>query len=217
MWPLNRNLAERVKEAMQEYAPTRDLEVSVSERGGVITFQGRIPAENYRQILRYTAEGIKGVKEVDTSQLILVTPSSGEVAADPVGTAPVVESSHLAKAALQALEADPQLVDAPIDVLQRGSSVVLRGAVASAELVERAIQVAQSVAGVTEVDITGLQITPASTQPTEELYTVKAGDTLSRIAQQFYGDANAYLRIAQANNISNPNLIQVGQKLRIPR
>ncbi|MFQ3612677.1 MAG: BON domain-containing protein [Cyanobacteriota bacterium] len=217
MWPLNRNLAERVKEAMREYAPTRNLEVSVSERGGVITFQGQIPAENYRQVLRYTAEGIKGVKEVDTSQLILVTPSSGEVAPDPVEIATVVESSHLAKAALKALEADPQLADAPIDVLQRGSGVVLRGSVASAELAERAVQVAQSVAGVTEVDSTGLQVTPASTQPTEEIYTVKSGDTLSAIAQRFYGDANAYLRIAQANNISNPNLIQVGQKLRIPR
>ncbi|MGQ9837911.1 MAG: LysM peptidoglycan-binding domain-containing protein [Cyanobacteriota bacterium] len=129
----------------------------------------------------------------------------------------MVESSHLAKAALKALEADPELADAPIDVLQRGSGVVLRGSVASAELVERAVQVAQSVAGITEVDITGLQVTCASTQPTEESYTVKAGDTLSAIAQRFYGDANAYMRIAQANNISNPNLIQVGQRLRIPR
>ncbi|MEN9221773.1 MAG: BON domain-containing protein, partial [Thermostichus sp. BF3_bins_97] len=215
MWPLNRNLAERVKEAMREYAPTRHLEVSVSERGGVITFQGRIPAENYRQILRYTAEGIKGVKEVDTSQLILVPPAPSEAAPDPVVATP--EASHLAKAALKALEADPQLADAPIDVLQRGSGVVLRGSVASPELAERAVQVAQGVAGVTEVDISGLQVAPPASEPTEEIYIVKAGDTLSRIAQQFYGDANAYMRIAQANNISNPNLIQVGQKLRIPR
>lgn len=127
------------------------------------------------------------------------------------------ESSQLAKAALKALEADPQLADAPIDGLQRGSGVVLQESVARAELAERAVQVAQSVAGVTEVDGTGLQVTPASTQPTEEIYTVKAGDTLSAIAQCFYGDANAYMRIAQANNISNPNLSQVGQKLRIPR
>ncbi|MCJ2544206.1 LysM peptidoglycan-binding domain-containing protein [Thermostichus vulcanus] len=52
-------------------------------------------------------------------------------------------------------------------------------------LAEWAVQVAQGVAGVTEVDITGLQVTPASTQPTEEIYTVKSGDTLSAIVQRF--------------------------------
>ncbi|MEN9260349.1 MAG: hypothetical protein Q6L60_05245 [Thermostichus sp. HHBFW_bins_43] len=88
MWPLNRNLAERVKEAMREYAPTRHLEVSVSERGGVITFQGQIPAENYRQILGYTAKGIKGAKEMDTSQLILVAPVPSEAAPAPVMATP---------------------------------------------------------------------------------------------------------------------------------
>ena len=48
-------------------------------------------------------------------------------------------------------------------------------------------------------------------------YTVKAGDTLSKISQQFYGSAGHYMKIAEANGISNPNLIQVGQVLEIPQ
>ena len=49
-------------------------------------------------------------------------------------------------------------------------------------------------------------------------YTVKSGDTLSRIAVKFYGngDYNHYMTIARANNISNPNIIFAGQVLSIP-
>ena len=47
-------------------------------------------------------------------------------------------------------------------------------------------------------------------------YTVKPGDSLSAIAQKYYGDAMDYKKIAHYNNISNPDLIQPGQRLRIP-
>ena len=49
-------------------------------------------------------------------------------------------------------------------------------------------------------------------------YTVKAGDSLSKIAKQFYGDANAYMKIFAANTdqLSDPNKIKVGQELVIP-
>ena len=51
-----------------------------------------------------------------------------------------------------------------------------------------------------------------------QTYTVKSGDTLSKIAQQFYGDATQYGRIFKANRdkLSNPDKIQVGQQLKIP-
>lgn len=47
---------------------------------------------------------------------------------------------------------------------------------------------------------------------------VKAGDTLSKIAKEEYGDANAYMKIFEANTdiLKNPNMIQPGQKLKIP-
>jgi nucleoid-associated protein YgaU len=52
----------------------------------------------------------------------------------------------------------------------------------------------------------------------EQTYTVKAGDTLSKISQQFYGEANLYMNIFDANRdkLTDPNKIQPGMQLRIP-
>ena len=49
-------------------------------------------------------------------------------------------------------------------------------------------------------------------------YTVKAGDTLSKISRQFYGDPDEYMRIFYANQdkLRDPDKIQVGQELTIP-
>ena len=50
-------------------------------------------------------------------------------------------------------------------------------------------------------------------------YTVKSGDTLSAIAQQWYGNAALWPRLFEANRnqISNPDLIFPGQVLRVPQ
>lgn len=48
-------------------------------------------------------------------------------------------------------------------------------------------------------------------------YTVVAGDWLSKISQRAYGDVMSYEKIANANNITNPDLIEVGTVLVIPR
>ncbi len=47
-------------------------------------------------------------------------------------------------------------------------------------------------------------------------YKVVSGDTLSKIAKRFYGDANHYHQIASANGLDNPDLIKVGQELKLP-
>jgi nucleoid-associated protein YgaU len=49
-------------------------------------------------------------------------------------------------------------------------------------------------------------------------YTVKAGDSLSAIAKAQMGDANAYMKIFEANKdqLTDPNKIKPGQVLRIP-
>ena len=49
-------------------------------------------------------------------------------------------------------------------------------------------------------------------------YTVKSGDSLSKISREFYGDANQYMRIFEANKhiLKDPNQIQPGQELTIP-
>jgi len=52
----------------------------------------------------------------------------------------------------------------------------------------------------------------------ERFYEVQPGDTLGHIAQRFYGKASSYMKIFEANRdvLDNPDLIKVGQKLRIP-
>jgi LysM repeat protein len=49
-------------------------------------------------------------------------------------------------------------------------------------------------------------------------YTVKAGDTLSKIAKEHLGDANAYMKIFNANKdqLSDPDKIKPGQVLKLP-
>jgi len=58
----------------------------------------------------------------------------------------------------------------------------------------------------------------AGTSSASRTYTVKPGDTLSKIAEQFYGKANEYNKIFEANRdkLSNPDKISVGQQLVIP-
>jgi nucleoid-associated protein YgaU len=57
-----------------------------------------------------------------------------------------------------------------------------------------------------------------SIAPKQQVYTVAAGDSLSKIAKQFYGNANEYMKIFEANRdkLNDPNTIKVGQQLVIP-
>ena len=54
--------------------------------------------------------------------------------------------------------------------------------------------------------------------PYTQTYTVVSGDTLSKIAQKYYGDPGLYTKIFEANRdvLRDPNKIMPGQKLRIP-
>lgn len=60
--------------------------------------------------------------------------------------------------------------------------------------------------------------TNASENPYTQTYIVKKGDTLSKIAEEFYGDKMLYPKIFEANRdiLNDPNKIKPGQKLRIP-
>ena len=52
-----------------------------------------------------------------------------------------------------------------------------------------------------------------------DIYTVKKGDSLWKIAKKYYGSGGKYTKIysANKNQIKNPNLIRVGMKLKIPK
>lgn len=62
---------------------------------------------------------------------------------------------------------------------------------------------------------------PAGTSgaaPQARTYTVQAGDTLSKIAKEHLGNANAYMKIFDLNKdqLSDPDKIRPGQVLRLP-
>ncbi len=59
---------------------------------------------------------------------------------------------------------------------------------------------------------------PSPTAKQEQTHVVASGDTLTGIAQKYYGDASKWNRIFEANRdvLPSSNSLQIGQKLRIP-
>jgi nucleoid-associated protein YgaU len=66
---------------------------------------------------------------------------------------------------------------------------------------------------VAQIDVAG-----GAAAATAKTYTVKSGDTLSKIAKEHLGNANAYMAIFEANRdqLSDPDKIKPGQVLKIP-
>ena len=95
--------------------------------------------------------------------------------------------------------------------------VTLYGKCDSKATREKAVLLAGNLNGVERVNDENLEA-PASEEATE-FYTIKSGDSLWKIAQEFYGDGNKYQKIFEANKevIKNPDLIYPGQTLRIPK
>jgi len=60
--------------------------------------------------------------------------------------------------------------------------------------------------------------TTAPPPPAAQTYSVQSGDTLSKISKHFYGDANKYMKIFEANRetLKDPDKIKPGQVLKIP-
>ena len=110
--------------------------------------------------------------------------------------------------------ANPGITD--LGVNYNDGVVELTGSADSAEAMEKAVLMAGNVKGVSEVKAGGLSAPPQ--QAKVEYYIIQKGDTLSAIAKNYYGKANDYPRIFEANRevIKNPDLIYPGQKIRIP-
>ena len=104
-----------------------------------------------------------------------------------------------------------------LQVAYADGSVTLSGDCNDPVAVEKAVLIAGNMEGVKEV------INNTSQQELEteqvEYYVIQSGDTLSKISKAYYGDAMAYNQIFDANRevIQDPDLIFVGQKIRIPQ
>lgn len=95
--------------------------------------------------------------------------------------------------------------------------VTVSGQVGSQETREKVLLCCGNVAGVASVN-DQLEV-PARPEPVADFHTVVSGDNLSKIAKKFYGDANKYPVIFEANKpmLTHPDKIYPGQVLRIPK
>ena len=101
-------------------------------------------------------------------------------------------------------------------------TIRLHGKCKSQKAMEKAILIAGNINGVSKVISDGLQVVGKTLKGAKgskaRFYTIKSGDTLSRISKEFYGDANKYMDIVNENKgvIKDPDSIYPGQVIRIP-
>jgi len=102
-----------------------------------------------------------------------------------------------------------------IDVEIVNEVVTVYGEADSQKAREKAILILGNMDGVESVDDRISVVTP---EPESKMYTVQSGDSLSKIAKEFYGDPMKYNAIFEANQpmLKDPSLIYPGQVLRIP-
>ena len=101
-----------------------------------------------------------------------------------------------------------------------GDRATVSGKVATQELREKIVLLIGNTAGIAQVD-DRLEVERKEVErkePESKFYTVKSGDTLGKIAQQYYGNASKYPTIFEANKpmLKDPDKIYPGQVLRIP-
>lgn len=131
---------------------------------------------------------------------------------EPAPTGAAVSSEEVQAALLDraALLPPSELVD--ITARVEGDIVFLDGRVGSGDTLGQIVAAVAAVSGVRAVDSRGVR-------PAARLHAVANGDTLARLARLYYGDANAWPRIYDANRevIDRPDRLVPGMKLKIPR
>jgi LysM repeat protein len=104
-----------------------------------------------------------------------------------------------------------------LDIDLDGDKVTVYGQASMQSEKEKLILALGNIEGVAHVDDRLSVLAPA--EPEADLYEVKSGDTLSKIAKHFYGDAMRYPELFEANKpmLTNVDKIYPGQTLRIPK
>ncbi len=129
------------------------------------------------------------------------------------------ELSHDAEKAIRTFieRQNLDLKDLKVEFSAAEGKVTLSGEAPSQEASEKAALAAGNIKGISNVQ-NNLSVAADSAANAAQYHDVKSGETLSSIAKQYYGDANQYMKIFEANKpmLSDPNKIDPGQKLRIP-
>lgn len=143
--------------------------------------------------------------------------SKAERAAERAAEA-AAEELRLEKVAAGRLEEtirDLQLEVENLNIHIDDDKVTIRGKAYDQATKEKVVLVAGNSSGIASVDD---QMTVEHVEPEAQFHTVVGGDSLSKIAKQYYGDAMKYPVIFEANKpmLTDPDKIYPGQVLRIP-
>ena len=120
-----------------------------------------------------------------------------------------------AGAAIEKYIATQNLGVSDVKVAFDGGQVTVTGTAPTQAAKEKVTLCCGNVSSVSGVDN---QMAVTNPEPEAQYHDVVSGDTLSAISKKYYGDANKYNVIFEANKpmLSDPNKIYPGQKLRIP-
>ncbi|GAC1497591.1 MAG: peptidoglycan-binding protein LysM [Steroidobacteraceae bacterium] len=154
----------------------------------------------------------------NAGEKLLAHPSASAQTGASTAQPDVAALNASAGAAIAKYVSSQNLTAQNLNIQYDGASktVTVRGIAPDQATKEKIVLCCGNVASVAKVDdqlTVAAQAGPAST-----FREVKSGDTLSKIAKEVYGDANAYMKIFEANKpmLTNPDKIYPGQQLRIP-
>jgi nucleoid-associated protein YgaU len=146
--------------------------------------------------------------------------SGKAAAAEPAGKpgAPAPNIDELNRAAADAIQKYVEkmgLTATGLTITYNAGEVTVYGVAPDQETKEKIVLCCGNVASVEKVND---MMTVDQSAPEAQYYTVVRGDTLSKIAKQYYGNANQYMPIFEANKpmLTHPDKIYPGQVLRIP-
>jgi nucleoid-associated protein YgaU len=159
--------------------------------------------------IKEAGEKLFGRKEVEEA--------AAAVADDPAQAPSLAELNAQAAGAIKTYIESQNLGVKGLMVDFDGASgqVTVQGEAPTMAEVEKVTLCCGNVGGVASVDNL---MSAADNSDESQFHDVVRGDTLSAIAKKFYGNANAYMKIFEANKpmLSHPDKIYPGQKLRIP-
>jgi ABC-type phosphate/phosphonate transport system substrate-binding protein/LysM repeat protein len=170
------------------------------------------------------------LEDLKETERILKSQATVAVKTEETGKTPVVVPGKEATPPPLAKEGAPVMSRTQAIKSDDGGKIVFNAWVTEEKpgIDKNAVTVSYSVDGAAEVKkkmdyVSGDQFSASidfagkkeSSGSSETKYAIKPGDTLGKIAAKFLGSSKKYMVIAALNNITDPNLIQVGQELRI--
>jgi nucleoid-associated protein YgaU len=176
--------------------------------------------QKYVDIQKRNLEMVKDVFDGDDDEKHAEAAKKAEAANDSAATKAVHEQmakiEAMRKAAVIREEAKRQGLGGDYRVMVEGETVTLAGTVPDQSTLEKVVLTAGNIEGISSVDAAAMNAEVTGNEAV--FYTVQSGDSLSKIAKVYLGDAMKYPDIFEANKpmLSDPDKIYPGQVLRIP-